>query len=164
MKQIVNVLAILGLVAMSAGCVLGKKTSVTANPNGTFTTNTTVIVNEANLTIDSAALQAATAIAVNTVRIQTHNDPGVLSALRNAKVALDGVLMGASQQTTAQVLDILRANGNPALQQQVTSLVQTISALEQSLLQKYGVTVAGEITISILKSVDAGLAIGVAGP
>lgn len=149
--------------AFITGCVLGKKTTVTTNPNGTFTTNTVVVVNEANLALDSAALQAATAIGVNAVRIQTKNDPGVIQAMKDAKTALDGILMGASQQTTDQVLALLKANGNPALQQQVTSLVQTISALEQGLLQKYGATVAGEITLSILKSVDAGLAIGLAG-
>lgn len=146
-----------------SGCVIGHKTSVATNPNGTFTTNTVAIVNEANLSLDCVAIQGATAIAVNAVRVQTKNDPNVLNAIKNAKVALDGILTGANQQTTAQVMDILKSQGNPALQQQVASLVQTVSALEQSLLQKYGTTVAGEITLSILKSIDAGLAIGLAG-
>ena len=167
MKKETKLFALLGLAFVAAfaivGCVTAKKITTTANADGTFTTNTTTVVNEANLALDCAGIQVVTAVSVNAVRIQSKNDPNVLNALKNAKVALDGILTGANQQTTAQVLTILKANDNPALQQQVSSLVQTVSALEQSLLQKYGTGVAGEITLSILKSVDAGLAIGLAG-
>jgi hypothetical protein len=163
MKKIAVFAALIAVVGLSSGCVTSKKIGIVTNPDGTSTTNITVVVNEANLALDCAAIQAATAVSVNAVRIQSKNDPGVISALKNAKTALDGILLGANQQTTDQVLTILKANGNPELQQQVSSLVQTISTVEQALLQKYGTTVKGEITLSILKSIDAGLAIGLAG-
>jgi hypothetical protein len=161
MKKVMTATAaILLAVLVTTGCVTSKVSKV--DPN-TGQTNIVVVVNEANLLLDSAVLQAATAIGINAVRIQTKNDPGVIQALKNAKVALDGIISGANPQTTDQVLAILRTNGNAALEQQVSSLVQTASALEQQLLAKYGKSVAGEITVSILKSIDAGLAIGLAG-
>lgn len=153
--------AVIGL--LSTGCAIAHKSTITANPNGTYTTNTTAVVNESNLALDCVAVQGATAIAVNVVLVQTKHDAGVIESLKNAKLALDGILLGSNQQTTQQVLELLKANGNPALQQQLTQLIDTASKLEQGLIQKYGVTVAGEIALSILKSIDAGLAIGLAG-
>lgn len=156
--------SVAALVAVTlVGCATARKNTITNNPDGTVTTNTTVVVNEVNLALDCVVAQGATAIAVNVVLVQSKHDPGVVQALKNAKTALDGILNGANQQTTQQVLDILKTNGNASLQQQVTQLVDTVSKLEQVLLQKYGVTVAGEITTSLLRAIDAGLAVGLAG-
>lgn len=163
MKKITSVLAAATLVALvTTGCLTSRKQVVTSTPSG-FTTNYVTTVNEGNLALDAGVLQASAAIAVNAALIQTHNDPQVISALKNAKVALDGILGGTSQQTTQQVVDLLKANGNPALVAQVTSIVNAVSALEQQLLAKYGTTVAGEISLEILKSLDAGLAVGLQG-
>lgn len=162
MKNRIALITVASLALAFTGCVIGHKQVVTSTPAG-FTTNTVAVVNEGNLALDAAALQASTAIAVNAVLIQTHKDPNVISALKNAKVAMDGILGGTSQQTTQQVVDLLKANGNPALVAQVQSIVQTVSALEQKLLATYGTTVAGEIGIEILKSLDAGLSTGLAG-
>jgi hypothetical protein len=153
-------LAAIAIVTLNTGCVTSKVQKVDAT---TGFTNTVVVVNQANLALDSAALQGVTAIAVNTVVNQTHKDPNVVAALKNAKVALDGILGGANQQTTQQVLDLLKLQGNQALADQVTMLVQTASSLEQQLLAKYGQGVAGQISISLLKAISAGLSIGLAG-
>lgn len=158
-KKLMLILAATAVLA--TGCATSHKVTITQDPtSGAFSTNTTVVVNEVNLALDCVAAQGATAIAVNVVLVQTKHDPNVVQALKNAKIAMDGILNGSNQQTTAQVLALLKAQGNQALTDQVTQLVDTVSKLEQGLLQKYGTTVAGEISLSLLKAVDAGLTIG----
>lgn len=161
MKKLISIVPFVAM--LTSGCVIGHKQVVSGSAATGYTTNSVAFVNEANLTLDASALQATTAIAVNVVLVQTHKDPQIIAALKNAKVAMDGILGGTSQQTTQQVIDILKANGNPSLVAQVTSIVNAVSALEQQLLAKYGTTIAGEISIEILKSLDAGLGVGLAG-
>jgi len=161
MKKLAVSLALIAVV--SVGCMTSKKVTTSANPDGSFTSTTNVVVNEANLALDCTAISGVTAVAVNTALIQSKHDPVVLQALKNSKTALDAILFGTSQQTTQQVLDLLKINGNPALEQQVSQLVDTVSKLELALLQKYGTTVKGEIANSILQAIDTGLTIGLAG-
>ncbi|MDE2101119.1 MAG: hypothetical protein KGL39_27980 [Patescibacteria group bacterium] len=143
-----------------AGCMTSKVTSVTANGSGGFSTNVVTVVNTNNLILDSAAFQGATAIAAS---IAIEKDPGVVPALKQAQIALDGVLNGASTNTVQDVLTSLKIQNNPVLNQQVSSLLAAASSLEQQLLAKYGVSVAGQITLSLAKAADAGLMLALQG-
>lgn len=164
MKSRIILLTSVPIVAvLFTACMTQKVPVVTGSAATGFSTNMVTEINTANLALDSAALQGATAIAVNLVLTQTKHDPGVVQALKNAHIAIDGILVGASQQTTAQVLEMLKIQNNAALSAQATSIMNAASALEQQLLAKYGASVAGQISIEILKSVDAGLAVGLSG-
>ncbi len=154
------------LTIIDTGCMIGTKSTVT--PGGTNTagvyfgpiTNTVTVVNEANLALDSAALEAVTSIAISTV---VSKDPSVVEVLKNAHVALDGILNGSNPSTTGQVLAMLKAQNNPTLTSEINSLIGSANTLEQSLLAKYGSGVAGEITIALAKAINAGLSVGLAG-
>lgn len=158
-KQTTIVLTLASLLIsglLIAGCVTSKVQ--TPGPNGT--TITTTVVNTNNLNLDAAVLQGATAISVS---LLVQKDPSTIQPLKNAHVALDGILNGANQMTTQEVLTMLKASGNPQLSAEVTSLVQTASSLEQTLLAKYGAEVGGQIAVAVTRAVDAGLIIGLAG-
>lgn len=149
----ITLAAAIGLIALSnTGCM----TSKVAGPNGT----TVTVVNTNNLALDASVFQGAVAISVS---LLAQKDPSVVPPLRSAHVALDGILNGANQMTTQEVLNMLKAAGNPALSAEVTSLVQTASALEQTLLMKYGAEVGGQIGLALVKAADAGIVIGLTG-
>lgn len=159
MKRIIAIS--LPIVALAlTGCLLSKKTTVTGNAATGFTTNTVVVVNEANLALDSVILQGATSIAVAPL---VSKYPNLVQPLRDAHVALDGIINGGNTNTSQQVIAMLKAQNNPALTEQINLLMQNVSKVEQDLLAKYGVTAAGEITISLARAIDAGLVIGLAG-
>ena len=160
-----NLLLFAIVAAVAIGCVAQKHQVVTGSgtTGDPFTTNTVWQVNTNNLLLDSAILSVGTSVAVNTAINGSHNDPGVIAALKNAQVGLGGILNGTNPQTTAQVVEILKAQGNPALVQQVTDMTGAISGLEQQLLAKYGVTVAGQISVALTKAVYSGLTVGLAG-
>src|SRR6516225_393074 len=148
---------------ITAGCVASRQQVITPNPvGGGFTTNVVWVVNTNNLIVDSAAASVVTAVAVNAAIIGSHNDANVVQALKNAQTALGGILQGATFQTRQQVVEILRAQGNPALTEQVNQLVDALSSLEQDMLQKYGQTVAGQISVSLTRAVYTGLNTGLA--
>ena len=153
----------IGLILISQGCVTSKTAMVTGDATTGFSTNIVVTVNTNNLALDCAGIQVVTAVGVNAALNASHNDPGVINALKNAQVALGGILNGTNPQTTSQVVALLNAQGNPALTQQVTQLVQSLSAVEQNLLAKYGATVAGQISVAITQAVYSGLTVGLAG-
>ncbi|HEV2350837.1 MAG TPA: hypothetical protein VG028_13430 [Terriglobia bacterium] len=166
-SKLLSVLLGASLLAGLSGCMTRKVTStnVTGDAVTGFTTNTVTItqVNTNNLILDSAVFQGAVAIGVTAAISATHQDPGVISALKNAQTALDGVLNGSNPETTAQVLTMLKANGNPALVQEINSLIASASALEQDLLVKYGAGVAGQITTALARAADAGLVVALEG-
>ena len=155
-QLVLTSIAILIIASLNTGCVTKKVQTVT---NGQ--TNTVTVVNQENLDLDAAALQGATSIA--TAFIVSKGNPADIAALKNAELAINGILNGANQQTTQQVIDLLKANGSATLQTQVSGLVQAASALEQKLLNKYGTTVAGQISVELTKAIYAGLVIGLAG-
>jgi hypothetical protein len=149
----------LASLALCAGCLTSKQTSVTQGASGPVT-NTVTVVNQANLLLDSSVLQGATAIAVS---VAVQKDPSVVPALKDAQTALTGILNGASTNSASQILSTLGQSSNPALAAEITPLVGTVSGLEQSLLAKYGTNVTGQITIALAKAVNAGFATGLAG-
>ena len=156
MKYTIPLFAALALlVAVTTGCLTSRTQTVSGG-----VTNTIVTVNAANLALDSAGIEAVTSIAVSTV---VAKDPSVIPALKNAKTVLDGILNGSSPQTTAQVLAMLQAQNNASLSNEITSLVSSVSTLEQNLLAKYGESVAGQISVALTKAISAGLAVGLAG-
>lgn len=159
--------ASVAMLATQTGCLLSHTATVTPGGTNSVTgvytgpvTNTVTTVNEANLALDSAALEAVASIAVSTV---VSKDPSVIPVLKNAHTILDGILNGSNPQTTAQVLAMLKAQNNPTLTSEVNSLIGAANTLEQSLLAKYGQGVAGEITMALAKAINAGLATGLAG-
>lgn len=159
-KLIALAILVTGFAILATGCATSKTQTVTPNGSGGFTTNTVYTVNTNNLALDSAAAQVATAVAVNVV---INAEPQSVPALKNAQAALGGILKGTNQQTTQQVIDLLKAQGNPVLAQQVTTLIGSLSAVEQNLLAKYGQGVAGQITLSLAEAVYSGLSVGLAG-
>ena len=162
-RNTILLVATISIAAAVAGCMTTKKQVVGTDSSGATFTNTVTVVNEGNLALDATGVQVATAIAVNTVLVQTKYDPQVLQALKNAKTALDGILTGVNSETSQQVVAMLKLQNNASLSSQVDTLLQAISAAEQNLLAKYGATVAGEITVAMVKAVDAGLTVGLNG-
>lgn len=161
MKKIFSIAAMAVLLTLSqTGCVTSKTATVTQSPTGTFSTNYVTTVDTANLALWTTGASVATTVAVNAILSATKNDPAVLADLQKAQIALDGVVNGANQATTADVINMLKANGNPVLAQEVTGLVQSISALEQQALVNAGQTTAGEISLSFAKAVNSGLIVG----
>jgi hypothetical protein len=151
---VTSVLAIASI-ALTTGCVTSKVAQV--NPT-TGVTNFVTVVNQENLDLDAAVLQGAVSVAV----VQVAKNPQAVAALTNAHVALDGILSGVNQQTTAQVVALLKVGGNEALSAQVDTMLKVISALEQKLLAKYGASVSGQIAVALTKAVNAGIVIGLA--
>lgn len=142
--------AILTVMVLMSGCLTSKQTSVT---NGV--TNVVVTVNQTTLALDCAAIQFGTGELVS----QFAKNPQNLVALNDAKIALDGILTGATTNNTQQALALLKLS-TPALQQQAQGLINAVSQLEQQLLAKYGATVTGEITLAIATAIDRGFATG----
>lgn len=160
MKNILLFCSLATLVLSQTGCLTSKTATVSQSPTGTFTTNYVTTVNTANLALWTTGASVATTVAVNTILASTKNDPTVLADLKKAQIALDGVVSGANQATTADVINMLKANGNPVLAQEVTGLITSISALEQQALVNAGATVPGEISLSFAKAVNSGLMVG----
>ncbi len=158
-SKILAAIFAIGLLAAS-GCMTRKVSTVTPGPAGTFTTNTVTEVNTNNLILDCAAIQSLTATAA-TLAIQ--KDHAAAPILRDVHTALEGILNGANP---GSVQDILNAAGyeqsNPAVESEIGPLVSLVSALEQSLLQKYGASVSGQISIAIAQAVCRGVKIGIA--
>lgn len=162
-NKIQSFLLIAAVAVLATGCLTTKNTSVTPTSTGGLTTNVWYTVNTNNLALDCAGVQVVTAVAVNAALNASHNDPGVVNALKSAQVALGGILNGTNPQTTAQVVALLNAQGNPALTSQVTQLIQSLSAVEQQLLAKYGITVTGQISVALTQAVYSGLTVGLSG-
>lgn len=159
MKKLTAILLAVSAIAFT-GCLTSKTQTVTGTAATGFSTNTVTTVNEANLALDSAGLQSMTAISVSML---VNKNAGLVPPLKNAQVALDGILNGSNPQTTAQVLAMLKAQNNADMTTEITSLVTSVSQLEQDLLKKYGASVAGEITVALVRAVDRGLIVGLAG-
>lgn len=174
MKRIIENLTIgaAGLILVAAlasaftGCMFHKTTTVT--PGGTNTlgvyigpvTNVTYTVDEVALAADAMGL---TTIIAGGTAAYIQKDPSAIQPLKTAELALNDVASGISTQSVNDVFGKLKAASNPALAEQVKSFMAQASALEQSLLTKYGKTVAGEISIALTKAAAQGLAVGLAG-
>ena len=143
------------------GCLTSKNQVVTPNSNGGFDTNVVTTVNEANLALDSAGLQSLTAIGAS---LLLQNNEGLRQPLQNADTALDGILNGTNPQTLAQVIAMLKAQNNPQLTAEITSIQAAVSQLEQDELKKWGATPAGEITVALTRAVERGLRVALTAP
>jgi hypothetical protein len=164
-----RIMSVMGMVlaaGLLAGCMMSKTTTVT--PGGTTAggvvfapvTNTVTTVNEANLALDCGVLQGLVAASVSIV---VQKEPASIPALKDAELALDGILNGADTNTTAQAIALLGKNSNPVLATEMTTLINTMSVLEQQLLAKYGQNVGGQIALAISQAVYGGFVIGLAG-
>ncbi|MEN6533327.1 MAG: hypothetical protein ABFD89_06665 [Bryobacteraceae bacterium] len=151
----ITIIAFIGALAL-CGCMTSKTTTVT--PGGV--TNTVVTVNQANLALDCGVIQGITAGAVSVI---VAKEPSSVPILKDAALSLDAALNGANTNTTAKVLTLLGENNNPVLAAEVTSLLGTVSSLEQQLLVKYGQKVGGQITLAITRAIYGGIEIGLAG-
>lgn len=149
-------LALIG--ALSTGCMTSRQLSV--SPTGTVTTNT--VINTNMLALDCAAVQVATATTVSLL-VNNPKNANLIPPLKSAQVAIDGVLNGVNSMTMEEVITMLKAQNNPQLTLQIEILLKNISALEQSLIYKYGPTVGGQIAIAMAQAVDSGLIIGLSG-
>ena len=164
MNKTKNTALCAGLLALAgciSGCMTTKTPVVTPGVNGgPPTTNIVVTVNQANLAMDCAGIQAATTIAVSEVA----SNQQAVAILTDFNLVLSGIINGANSNSVPQVMALLGKNGNAAIQQEITPLVAAASQLEQQLLNKYGATVSGQITIAIAKAVSNGIAVGLAVP
>jgi hypothetical protein len=154
----VAALALGSIVAFESGCMTQKVASV--DPK-TGATNFVTQVNQLNLALDCQGIQLLAAGAASTSLNLTKNNPKVLTALTDAHLALDGILHGASSNTTAQVVTMLKSANNPILTQQVISFEAALSKQEQALVQQYGTTVAGQISTAITQAIDNGIEIAI---
>lgn len=141
---------------VTTGCVLSKKQTVTPNGTGGFTTNVVTTVNELNL----ALWTGGTRLAAAGLTAEFKKDPVAVKALTDAHIALDGILHGANTNTTANVVEMLKSTGNPQLTMETTSFMNSVSKIEQGLLEKYGTTVAGEISVAFTQAISDGIALG----
>jgi len=154
-----------GLAAM-AGCVTDSKQVVTpasTNAQGVVTgpeTNTVVTVNTNNLALDCAGVQI---IAMGATMAVTIQDPSAEPELRIAQVSLTSALEGANPDTTALVIASLGQSTNVVMQAQMGKILGSVSSLNQTLLAKYGPTVAGQITLALATAACDGMTAGLAG-
>jgi hypothetical protein len=147
--------AILGLfVVAPTGCV-----TTPASTNSVTGVVTPVGVNTNNLAIDAAVINGLVATAVSIV---VQKDPHAIPALRDAQMALGGILNGANAGTPNQIIGLLGKNSNATIAAEIGPLINTLSALEQSLLNKYGQTASGQIVIAITRAIYGGFAVGLA--
>lgn len=162
-KLIALAILVTGFAILATGCAWKKTTTVTGSAVTGFTTNVTYSVNTNNLNLQKTIIAAGTTEAVTLTLGATKNDPAIVSALKNAQTALDGILHGSNQLTRDQVIAILKAQNNPTLSQQVDQLVQTISGYEQDWIAQFGQSVAGQISVAYTQAVYTGLSVGLAG-
>lgn len=134
-----------------AGCMTHRVTTI--DPV-TGATNTVTVVDTNNLAMDQDLLQSATAISLG---FAIQKDPNIVPPLKTAKESIDGILNGTNQQTTQDVINVLKASNNPTLSREVASLLKAISGIEQRLLSKYGQSVAGQIHIALTQAIANGL-------
>lgn len=140
--------------AINAGCVTSKTTSVTPRSTNTVTgavspasTNTVTTVNQGNLDLDCAGLQL---VGTPALIYALEKDPSARPSVLDIQVALQGALQGADTNVVTQINGLI--GGDAALQAAVLPLIQGASALEQSLLAKYGSVVGVQITEAILRT------------
>jgi hypothetical protein len=140
---------VLAAVAMAfTGCLLSKTTTVT--PGGTGfapITNTVVTVNQANLALDCAALQL---VGTPAVTYALQKNPSVRPILVDIQTALNGALNGADTNVVATIEGFV--GNDPALDDQLTPLIQAASDLRGQLLAKYGDKAGVQISTAILKA------------
>lgn len=157
-KKLTSIILVAALAAATAPTLVGCMTSQVQTPGPKGTTTTVTVVNTNNLALDASALQAVTA---TTVSLVVAKYPSTTNEFRTAHIILDGVINGSNPQTTAQVLSMLKASSNPVLASEISSLIGSLSAAEQTLLQKYGAEVAGQIALALARAVDAGIVVGI---
>ncbi|MBU6231586.1 hypothetical protein KGP36_02865 [Patescibacteria group bacterium] len=155
MKRLFTLVSLSSVVVFLAGCAITRTPTVTANPNGGFTTNVVVSVNQTALSFDCLAVQAVVSLGAQQV---VQHDPNSTAVIHDIERALSSTLSGANHADASTIIGLVGAsNASPVTQSQITQLVQYVSNAEQALIQKYGVTVAGQVTLAIVKSVLAGL-------
>lgn len=157
-KAAAVVLAVGLVVGMAAlvGCATRTVTSTT--PAGVVTH--TVEVNTNNLALDCTGVQALTMVATIAVTVQ---DPSAEPELRMAQVSLTAALKGADSNTVAMATAALGNSTNAVMKAQMGKIIGSMSSLEQSLLAKYGPTVAEQILLAIAGAVCDGMTAGLAG-
>ena len=139
------------------GCA--TKTVVTpATATAPATTNT--VVNAANLAIDALVVQNVAAIGLP---ILIQKDPSVLPELKDASLALNLVLNGATTNTLNQVLAALGKSANTNLAATVAPYIVVVNSEQQALLTKYGSGVAGQITLALATAFNNGLTTALVG-
>ena len=157
------ILAVGAVGMLSTGCVTSKvvtPASTNALTGVVIGATTNTIVNTNNLLIDASVFQGVVATAVSVV---VQKDTNAIPILKDAQMALDGILNGANTNTVGNIIAVLGKNSNPTIASEVGPLVATFSALEQNLIAKYGTSVGGQITLALTKAGLAGLTVGLAG-
>lgn len=156
-----KIISSIGLALILCGCATTKTTSVTSSTNALGqtiqTTNVVVAVNQANLALDCAGIQAATGLAVS---IALQQDPSARADVLNVQATLNGILKGADSNSVAQITSLLKSSGNAAVTRNLAPLVSQASSLEQSLVAKYGTTVGGQIALAVANAINAGITSG----
>lgn len=153
--------ASLCIAVLESGCWTQSTPVVTSATNSTGvvtqTTNTVVTVNEANLLLDCSIIQSAVGVAVSETLQQ---DPKAKPAIQNTQAVINGLLGGATLQSTSQIAALLGSATNTTLINNLNPIVTSLSSLEQSLLTKYGAGTGGQIAIAVAKAVSAGITYG----
>ena len=157
-----HVLCVLALAAMlPTGCMTSKQSTVTESTNSagfvSYQTNDVTVVNQANLALDCAGIQAAMGLAVS---MTLQKDPGAKPEIQNIQTALTGILNGANTNSVKQIATLIGSSTNAVVAANLTPLVVTMSTLEQSLIQKYRATTGGQIGLAIATAINNGIASG----
>jgi LysM repeat protein len=156
MKKIAVFAALIAVVALTPGCLTSKKQVVTGTTATGFTPHTVVTVNQAVLDADCLVVKV---VATQATQRLAAKGGGTVQTLRDIETALNGIISGANTGSAGQVIKLIGVKPNDtATADEVTQLVKDLSDYEQSLIQKYGATVAGQISLAIAKAVYAGMA------
>jgi hypothetical protein len=135
-----------------------KTTTVTQSTNSagavTSATNVVVTVNQANLALDCAGIQAATGIAVS---LTLQKDPAAKPEIQNIQTALSGILNGAGTNSVNQIATLIGSSKNAAVVANLTPVVNSMSSLEQSMIAKYGAAVGGQFGLAIATAISNGI-------
>lgn len=143
--------------AGTTGCAT-KQVVTPATATASATTNT--VVNQANLAIDTLVIQNVVSLGLP---ILIQKDPSVLPELKDASLALNLVLNGATTNTLNQVLAALGKSSNTNLSMTIAPYITVVNSEQQALLTKYGAGVAGQITLAIATAFNNGLTTALVG-
>lgn len=146
---------------LQSGCATSSEKVVTPYTNAlgqiVYVTNTLVTVNQAVLDIEAGAVTDLASFATSEA---IKKDPSAKPILIKIQTGLTGVINGAGTNSTAQIIGLFSNSGNATITSEFAPVVTKVSQIEQSLITKYGSTVAGQIILAFAKALLAGITQG----
>ena len=150
-------MALAPVAMFNSGCAYSSSTGLQTNVvNGVtnVTTVTNVTVNQATLAVEELATQGGVAALVTAL---IDKDPKAVPAIQDLQITLNGVLNGASTNSTAQLVATWQKKQDPALVAELTPLVNLFSSAEQNVVTKLNTSPQGQVAFALAQSGESGV-------